>query len=151
MMLTLKTDNENIRQLLESIGYDADNPEGATITNAIIAVSLTLSAFDLSPEGIKTVKSLISSAGWADASTLPVTFTEDSWQDFDYGNVGIGDYVRVKKDAYDSVTGSRHNGLVGRLTFVKSGYCSVEYIGLGTGNTMKHAMGKLQSLKRSVQ
>ncbi|QFG12235.1 Hypothetical Protein OBI_RACECAR_108 [Arthrobacter phage Racecar] len=149
--MKLHSDFEGIRKLLESVGYDSDNPEGEKITEAIIAVGLTLSSFNLSQEASQTVRNLLSTRGFADLGTLPVEFNEDSWQEFDYGNVGIGDYVRVKKDAYDSVTGSRHNGLVGRLTFVKSGYCSVEYIGLGTGNTMKHAMGKLQSLKRSVQ
>lgn len=150
-MLKLHSDYEGIRKVLESLGYDADNPEGEQITEAIIAMALTLSQFKLSHEGNQTVRKLWSTWAQADISTLPYQFDEDSWQDFDYGNVTIGDYVRVKKDAYDSVSGSRHNGLVGRLTFVKSGQCSVEYVGLGTGNTMKHAMGKLQSLKRSVQ
>jgi len=72
---------------------------------------------------------------------------DDSWADFDYGNVRFGDFVRVKTDAYDSASGARHNGLVGILAYMKGGQCSVNYIGLATGNTMKHPKEKLDSLK----
>jgi hypothetical protein len=34
---------------------------------------------------------------------------------------------------------------------MKGGQCSVDYIGLASGNTMKHPKERLESLKRSVQ
>lgn len=147
----MKNDIDGLRPLLASVGYDSDHVEGDKIADAVVAVLLTLSTFDLSKDAERTVRNLLSTRAEADLGTLPHQFSEDSWQEFDYGNVGVGAYVRVKKDAYDSETGAKHNGLVGRLLFMKSGYCSVEYIGLATGNTMKHPMDKLQSLKRSVQ
>jgi hypothetical protein len=150
-MLQMNNDIDRLRSILASVGYDSDHVEGDKIADATIAVLLTLSTFDLSEDAKKTVRNLMSTRFEADVSTLPYQFTEDSWQDFDYGNVTIGSYVRVKKDAYDSESGARHNGLVGRLLFMKGGSCSVEYIGLATGNTMKHPMDKIESLKRSVQ
>jgi hypothetical protein len=74
-------------------------------------------------------------------------FGEDAWRDFDYGNVKLGEFVRIKPDAYDSPSGVRHNGLVGILAFMNGGKCTVKYIGLASGNSQPHPMEKLDSLK----
>jgi hypothetical protein len=145
-MLTFADDHENLKAELATIGYDGDS----NLVQAILAVHVTLSSYQLSPEQQSVALDLLSSTGREALKSMPV-FDENSWQDFDYGNVKISDFVRVKKDAYDSDTGSKHNGLVGVLKFMKSGHCSVEYIGLASGNTMKHPKERLESLKRSVQ
>lgn len=145
-MLTFADDHEGLKAKLASIGYDEDSE----LVKAILAVHVTLSSYKLPPEDRSVALELLSKSGRKALESTP-SFDENSWRDFDYGNVKIGDFVRVKKDAYDSPTGVRHNGLVGVLKFMSNNQCSVEYIGLASGNTMKHPMGRLESLKRSVQ
>lgn len=149
-MLTFQTDIDNLRARLHGIGLGPEHRDGEKAADAIIAVLLTLSTFEMDDDTKTTVLNLISSHGLRSIKSTPF-FVEEDWKDFDYGNVKIGDFVRVKKDAYDSVTGAKHNGLVGVLKFMKSGQCSVDYIGLASGNTMKHPKERLESLKRSVQ
>ena len=149
-MLTFQTDIDNMRDDLKRVGLGSDYPDGAKAADAIIAVLLTLSRYDMDDDTKTTVLNIISSRGLRAVKSFP-RIVEEDWKDFDYGNVKIGDFVRVKKDAYDSVTGARHNGLVGVLKFMKGGQCSVDYIGVASENTMKHPKERLESLKRSVQ
>ena len=145
-MLTIAEDHENLKIILDSMGYHEDQD----LVKAVLAVHVTLASFKLPAVEQSIALDLISKEGRLALKSLPA-LDENSWQDLDYGNVKIGDFVRVKKDAYDSEYGAKHNGLVGVLKFMKSGHCSVEYVGLASGNTMKHPKERLESLKRSVQ
>lgn len=144
-MLTLATDYKGLKDRLDQIGLGEDHPEGPKVSDALIAILLTLESFDLSEDSAKTILNLISSEGRRQLKSTP-TFGDDSWRDFDYGNVSVGSYVRVKKDAYDSETGRKHNGLVGILGGVRGYSADIRYIGLATGNSMKHPLEKLESL-----
>lgn len=148
-MLTLAEDHENLREGLSALGY-GDSDEHQKLAQALIAVHLTLSGFGLTKEAQNAVLDLLSEEGRTALDRTP-RFSEELWRDFDYGNVKPGAFVRVKKDAYDSDSGSRHNGLVGVLKFMQGGQCSVDYIGLASGNSQKHPMTKLDSLKWGVQ
>lgn len=145
-MLTFSEDHDNIRSRMISLGYGGYRGDDKAVVDAIIAVHLTLESYKLSKTAQEIVLSLLSKDGRASLTNIP-DWDDDSWRDFDYGNVKQGEFVRVKPDAYDSETGSRHNGLVGVMTFMSGRVCSVDYIGLATGNSHKHPMEKLQSLK----
>lgn len=145
-MLTLANDHLDLREKLESLGYSNLREDDESLVQALVAVYLTIESFNLSEETQGAVLSLLSATG-QEALSRPPQFKEEQWQDFDYGNVKIGDFVRVKKDAYDSETGKRHNGLVGILKTMRAGVCTVEYIGLATNNVMRHPKENLDSLK----
>jgi len=145
-MLTFTEEHDNLRSRMISIGYGGYRGDDKKVVDAIIAVHLTLESYKLSPNALNIVLDLLSKNGRASLENTP-NWDEDSWVDFDYGNVKQGEFVRVKPDAYDSESGSRHNGLVGTLQYMKSHVCTVDYIGLATGNSHKHPMEKLQSLK----
>jgi hypothetical protein len=145
-MLTFSDDHDNLRSRLVALGYGGYRGDDKKVIDALIAVHLTLESYKLSGQAQETVLALLSRDGRASLSNVP-DWDEDSWTDFDYGNVKQGEFVRVKPDAYDSESGSRHNGLVGVMQFMKSRVCTVDYIGLATGNSHKHPMEKLQSLK----
>ena len=145
-MLTEADDFENLRAKLVSLGYSGLREDDESLIQALVAVNLTLQSFELSEGAQGAVLDLLSASGREALEDTPV-FTEDAWQDFDYGNVKLWEFVRVKPDAYDSETGSRHNGLLGVLAYMSGGNCTVNYIGLATGNSQKHPMAKLDSLK----
>lgn len=138
----LNYSDHDIRPKLEALGYE----NSGAIVDAIAAVLMTLESHKLSKADQDVVFDLISKNGRLALAAVP-DWDNDSWQDFDYGNVSQGAFVRVKPDAYDSESGARHNGLVGVLQFMQSRVCTVDYIGLATGNSHKHPMEKLQSLK----
>lgn len=145
-MLSAANDHNGIRAKLESLGYTGLREDDESLIQALVAVHLTLQTFGLSEDAQGAVLDLLSTKGQDGMSEVP-DITEDSWQNFDYGNVKLLDFVRVKRDAYDSDSGARHNGLVGILTYMRSGQCTVDYIGLASGNTHRHPMEKLDSLK----
>lgn len=148
-MLTLAEDHGKLKDELQALGY-GDSEEHQKVVQALLAVHLTLAHAGLTEDAQSTVLDLLSTTGRKALETTK-HYAEQDWRDFDYGNVKQGDFVRVKKDAYDSPSGARHNGLVGVLKFMKSGQCSVEYVGLAAGNVHKHPMTKLDSLKWGVQ
>lgn len=139
---------QELKDKLAAIGYDGRSKRDAKVVEALLSVAVTLNEYDLAEMDENVVLELLSSDGRERLKNLPDKVIKQEWRDFDYGNVKLGDYVRVKKDAYDSESGSVHNGLVGILSFMSGHRCSVNYIGLGAGRTMKHAMEKLESLKR---
>lgn len=146
-MLEYRSDYENMRASLQSIGYSGEDPESYKILDAVVAACLTIAEFDLSEEALKTVLSLIQSDSRLAISAWMRAKEGMLWEDFNYGNTTFGDYVRVKVDAYDSVSGTPHNGLVGILTQMSQGKCLVEYLGLAAGQSMYHPMENLESLK----
>jgi len=145
-MLTPKNDFEGLREKLEGLGYTGLRETDESLIQALVAVHLTLETFKLSEDARGAVLDLLSGNGRDAVKSTPV-FAEDAWKSFDYGNVKMGEFVRVKTDAYDSPTGNPHNGLVGVLTYMSGGKCTVTYIGLASGNSQPHPMEKLDSLK----
>lgn len=145
-MLTPKTNHDGLREKLESLGYSGLRESDESLVQALVAIHLTLETLELSEAAQGVVLDLLSTTGRKVLGSTPI-FGEDSWRDFDYGNVKLGEYVRVKPDAYDSESGKRHNGLVGVLTYMTGGKCTVKYIGLASGNSQPHPMEKLDSLK----
>lgn len=145
-MLTLANDHDGLRAKLVSLGYNGDHADDETVIQALVAVSLTLESFNLSEGAREAILDLLSTTGRQSISTVP-EMPEDAWQSFDYGNVKLMDFVRVKRDAYDSETGVKHNGLVGILTSMRGGVCTVEYVGLASRSSQRHSMEKLDSLK----
>jgi hypothetical protein len=146
-MLTPANDFDGLREKLESLGYTGLRETDESLIQALVAVHLTLEAFELSKAARGAVMDLLSSNGRDALESTPV-FGEDAWMSFDYGNVKFGEFVRVKPDAYDSPTGIPHNGLVGILAYMSGGKCTVKYVGLASENSQPHPMEKLDSLKR---
>lgn len=145
-MLTGADDYKNLRAKLVSLGYNGDHADDESVIQALVAVNLTLESFGLSGDAQEAVLDLLSTNGRDGMEKVP-EITEDSWQNFDYGNVKLLDFVRVKRNAYESESGAKHNGLVGILTYMRSGQCTVDYIGLASGTSQRHPMEKLDSLK----
>jgi hypothetical protein len=130
-----------LRRTVGSLGYSQD------VTNAVVAAAVALDQYPLSDADKGAVFELLSDAGRKKLGDLPEKLVTGRWrEDFDYGNVKIGDYVRVRPGAYDSDTGSKHNGKVGVLASVAARLATVEYIGDGNGRVIKHPISNLQSL-----
>lgn len=117
------------------------------LVTALVSIAVTLDKYGLPTEDKETVYEMLSEAGRGKLDEAPEKLFNGEWEPFNYGNVKIGDYVRVKPDAYDSETGAKHNGLVGKLTYMAGHRCSVEYLGEATGNSIKHPMDNLESLR----
>lgn len=145
-MLTEADNFDGLREKLVSLGYNGDHADDESVIQALVAVHLTLGTFELSESARGAILDLLSTTGREAIDAFP-EFPEDAWQNFDYGNVKIMDFVRVKRGAYDSETGVKHNGLVGILTHMRGGICTVEYIGLASRSSQRHSMEKLDSLK----
>lgn len=145
-MLTEADNFDGLREKLVSLGYNGDHADDESVIQALVAVHLTLGTFELSEGAREAILDLLSTTGREAIDAFP-EITEDAWQDFDYGNVKLMSFVRVKRDAYDADTGAKHNGLVGILTTMRGGVCSVDYIGLASGSSQRHSMEKLDSLK----
>ena len=145
-MLQKASDHNELRSKLESIGYTGLREDDESLIQALVAVHLTLETFELSEAARGAVMDLLSRNGRDALDSVPI-FGEDAWKSFDYGNVKLGEFVRIKPDAYDSPTGASHNGLVGILSHMRDRKCTVSYIGLASGNSQHHPMEKLDSLK----
>lgn len=143
-------DHEKLIEKLSVIGYDGSHPNDDKIKEALLAVAVTLDSYNLPEEVEEVVIDLLTKEVRNKIEHLP-DIQEDSWENFNYGNVSVGHFVRVKKDAYDSPLGEKHNGLVGVLSYMAAGRCTVNYIGLSSGKSHKHAKEKLESLKLGVQ
>lgn len=118
------------------------------VAKAVTSAMVTLDKYDLSEDEKYESYSLLSDTGFKALKSLPEAVAKGKWIEFDLGNVGIGDYVRVKKDAYTSESGVNHNGKVGRLAHMHARKCVVHYIGVDTGTSMTHPLGNLESLKK---
>lgn len=126
---------------VRAAGYDDE------VHDAIVSLAVTLDKYSLTDEQKSVVFEFISETGRTKLAALPEQVLDADWEDFNYGNVKIGDYVRVKPDAYDSRTGSKHNGLVGILAKASARRFYVAYLGLDVGTTMPHPESSLQSLR----
>lgn len=136
----------SVAEKLEALGYSPNSP----VFSAVLDVVASISIHNLTEEQEREVLNLVSPQGMVEILDTPL-YEEDAWVDFDYGNVKIGDYVRVKPKSYDSDSGLKHNSRVGVLLNLKARRCTVRYIGINSKSTMQHPIGNLQSLKYSVQ
>lgn len=118
-----------------------------SMVQATVSAVATIDKYDLSEDEKYAIYTLLSSSGLEALKSLPEAVAQGQWGEFDYGNVALGDYVRVKKNAYTSESGVNHNGKVGRLARMHAGKCVVHYIGLDTGDNMTHPVSNLESLK----
>jgi hypothetical protein len=130
-----------LQELYSSIGFQ---PE---IVSAIVSLATVLDKHGLDEEQKQVVYTLLSEAGRDSVKEVPEKVVNGEWRDFDYGNVKIGDYVRIKPDAYDSESGFRHNARVGILKHMAHNRCTVEYVGADVGQAMSHPMTNLESLR----
>lgn len=131
---------------VEAIGHKPGSPVHSAVSDALVAMN----QHNLSPEDWEAVLDVISSSGRNELDRFPHVGS-DMWEEFNYGNVVVGDYVRVRPDAYTSETGSVHNGLVGLVLRVSGRRCSVRYLGRQAGSPMQHPIDSLTSMKRTVQ
>lgn len=136
------TNYKDLESKLTTLGHTKN------MVDATVSAVATIDKFNLTEDEKYAVYTLLSSSGLEALKSLPDAVAQGEWEDFAYGNVGLGDYVRVKKDAYTSESGVNHNGKVGRLARMHAGKCVVHYIGIDTGDNMTHPVGNLESLKR---
>lgn len=135
-------DYHDLSRRLVAIGYDG------LVTHAIVSVAVALDRFDLDEQQRSAVLDFISAEGRKQLDQLPDKLLNGEWEDFNYGNVNEGDYVRVKKDAYDSDEGKLHNGLVGIVVNASARRYLVHYLGEHVGNSRYHPESSLETLRR---
>jgi restriction endonuclease Mrr len=116
--------------------------------DAIVSAMVSMDKYGLSDDEKHAAYSLLSDVGFEALRELPDAVAKGEWREFDLGNVTKGDYVRVKNDAYTSEDGVKHNGKVGRLADMYGGRCLIHYIGLDTGDAMRHPVRLVESLKK---
>lgn len=135
---------DRYKEVVDVLGVDEKSKE------TLLSLFVTLQESGLSVEQAKDVLEIFSPSGMEQLGKVPTEVINAEWrEDFDYGNVKIGDYVRVIPGSYeDSATGKKHGGRIGILVFMKSYMCTVRYIGLHSGNTMIHPMKRIQSQKK---
>lgn len=119
----------------------------AEVVSALTSMASVLDKHKLTDAQKDTVFALLSDAGRESVKDVPEKALKGEWRDFDYGNVTIGNYVRVKPDAYDSESGAKHNGRVGILKYMAHNRCTVDYVGAELGEAMAHPMTNLESLR----
>lgn len=134
---------------LESI-TNSGVEEGSDLYNALSDAYIALAFWNLDPISMDRALNLISEYGLSDLERTPI-IPEDSWVEFDYGNVKIGEYVMVAKDAYDSITGMKHNGRLGVLIGMSGHRGTVRYIAEKEHSEMRHPMDKLRSIDYVVK
>ena len=138
---------EPLRDRVEKLGIRESRPE---VYGALIDVLTVLRLRNLDYQECKEILDLISERGRNEIMNFPLLEDED-WQDFDYGNAKVGHYVRVKPYAYDSSTGQKHNGRLGRVLNISGRRVLVQYIGISGYSDMHHPIGMLQSPKYGIQ
>lgn len=138
-------DYDDLSERLEAIGYSKES----VIHTTILTLAATLDNEELNDSDKLSVLSLFSSEAISQLNELPFSvLSRTSWRDFDYGNTPIGAFVRVRKDAYDSNTGKKHNGKVGILKDMRARRCKVSYIGDTVTPIMEHPMENLETLSK---
>lgn len=137
---------QELLKKLEDSGYSG-HPE---VINAVLDAVYALKAHNLSDQDLVLSMELLSGPGYQELQEFR-GYSNSDWQDFDYGNVKPGSYVKVKENSYDSDTGRLHNGRVGILMNISGRRCTVRYLGTKGLSSMKHPIANLQSLKYGVQ
>jgi hypothetical protein len=135
-------------QLLASL-VDAGYGEESDIAKAIKNLAYTLDASELPESARSIVLQLFSQRGLdqlrENTGKLPESYR---WSEFEIGNTRVGDTVRVRLDAYSTVSGSSHNGLVGVIESVYAGRVEVRYVGRYADIPQTHPREKLEILKK---
>lgn len=135
---------DQFTELTESIGL-ADE----TMRETLEALFATLAASELTQAQAHQVLEIFSLEGLQTLETVPRDVLDAQWQEFDYGNVRIGSFVRIAPGAYsDSDTGKLHSGRIGVLVGMKNYRCTVRYIGLQAGSMIEHPMKNVETMKR---
>lgn len=136
---------DDFDSLIRSVGL-----EGSKEQETLLSLFATLASSELTKEQAQQVLEIFSLEGLQELQNTPDKVLNATWRDdFDYGNVKVGDYVRVKKGSYaESTSGVQHEGRIGILISVLNYRCTVRYIGLHSGNRMIHPMKNLESMKR---
>jgi len=140
------TDYSFIERELEKAGYYTDRERGTAASAAVLALFAVLDGQELSLEERGTVARLFASLAENDGSLGNQAGPRSEWKQFYLGVVPYGTTVRVKVDAYDTVTGSAHNGLTGTFTSAHSGRCYITYHGRPGGH--EHHPNKVEILKK---
>lgn len=131
-------------ELTEAVGLS-----GSSEKEALLSLFATLAASNLSEEQARTVLEVFSLEGLQSLRDTPERVLKAQWEPFSYGNVKIGDYVKIKSGVYsDSQTGIKHEGRIGVLVSMFARRCRIRYIGLHAGTIMDHPMENLESMKR---
>lgn len=137
---------ESLPERLESIGIKKSSPE---VFDAVVELVMALRARNMSEQDLRLTLELVGS-GYDEIADYPL-YDDESWMDFDYGNVKPGDYVKVKSNAYDSPTGIKHNNRVGRITNISGRRVHVRYLGTSRVSEMTHPIANLQTLVYGLQ
>lgn len=138
-------DHDDLKERLALAGYSDDSEVG----HAILKLAFVLDAEEITDIKKQLVLELFTKTGLEQLKALPIDFlSKNQWVLFDYGNVKKGDFVRVRYDAYDSITGEKHNGRLGVLIDMKAWRCKVKYIGMPQEEAMTHPMDNLESIKK---
>lgn len=137
---------ESLPERLESLGIKKSSPE---VFDAVVELIMALRARGMGDQDLRLTLELVGS-GYDEISGYPM-YDENSWMDFDYGNVKPGDYVKVKSDAYTSTTGAKHNDRVGRITNISGRRVHVRYLGTSRVSEMSHPIANLQTLNYGLQ
>lgn len=135
-----------IKEKLKKAGYTEDS----IVYRTVLDIEFILGNKAISPEERSEIISIFTSRFRNDLETVS-TYSEEDWRDYDYGNVSINEYVRVKKDAYDSSSGKAHNGKVGRLVKSDGKRVTVKYLATGRSKTHTHPENMLECLKWDVK
>lgn len=140
-------DMGDFRNKMTNAGVETDSDVYWALSSAFVA----LSSWNLSPDEMKYALSFISEYGLTQLDNTPL-IPDEAWAEFDYGNARVGEFIKVKEDAYDSPTGFVHNGRLGLLVDVSGRRGLVKYItDPDAGTTHRHPIGKLLSLKYMVK
>ena len=137
---------ESLPERLESLGIKKSSPE---VFDAVLELVTTLRVRGMSEDDLRLTLELVSS-GYDEIQGYPI-YDEDSWMDFDYGNVKPGDYVKVRGGIYETPTGMKHNNRVGRITNISGRRVNVRYLGTSRVSDMTHPIANLQTLKYGLQ
>jgi hypothetical protein len=140
------TDYSFVERELERGGYFTDVERGAALSASVIKLFETLDAADLDLEERDVAAKLFSSLVERDGDLGIRTSHRGEWKQFYLGQYQYGATVRVKTDAYDSLSGSRHNGLVGTFAATRAGRCMIVYYGRKDGTGHEHHPSKLEVL-----
>lgn len=133
----------DFRDSLTNAGIETDSE----MYHAIIDAAVALSNRQLNSDQIKYALGFISEYGLNQMENT-LTIPDEAWAPFDYGNVRVGEYVKVKPDAYDSATGWVHNGRLGVVTNVSGRRCTVRYLtNTDPDATQQHPLDKLLSIR----
>lgn len=141
-------DYEQLQRQLIRAGIGEYAPDSSVLV-AIEALAYTLDAQELTEEQRGIVLQLFSKVGLEQLERTSKDIPKRAqWVEYQIGVTTFGDIVRVKLDAYDSPSGSKHNGLVGKIESVFAGRVGVRYIGRYADTLQEHPRGNLQVLKK---